>query len=146
MKHEYFTLSGNTFTREYKVDDTMIPNAYIGVTALNPSSPDSKRSYAVGYGEIVSDYAEKKGNLTLNPDKETYKNRETVNLDMTLTDRSGNPLQGEVAVMVVDESLIRLLGNIDLDILPKFYQKYPFTVKTALSFIGIERNHWLSRK
>lgn len=71
----------------------MIPNAYIGVVALNPSSPESNRSYAVGYGEIVSDYTEKKGNLTLNPDKETYKNRETVNLDMTLTDRSGNPLQ-----------------------------------------------------
>ena len=49
-------------------------------------------------------------------------------------------------MMVVDESLIRLLGNIDLDIIPKFYQKYPFTVKTALSAIGIERGRYLSRK
>lgn len=49
-------------------------------------------------------------------------------------------------MMVVDESLIRLLGNIDLDVLPKFYQKYPFTMKTSLSAIGIERNRWLSRK
>jgi hypothetical protein len=48
--------------------------------------------------------------------------------------------------MVVDESLIRLLGNIDLDIIPKFYQKFPFTMKTALSAIGIERNLYLSRK
>lgn len=48
--------------------------------------------------------------------------------------------------MVVDESLIRLLGNIDLDIIPKFYQKFPFTVKTSLSYIGIERNRFLSRK
>ena len=67
-------------------------------------------------------------------------------VDVILTDRSGNPLQGEVTVMVVDESLIRLLGNIDLDIIPKFYQKYPFTVKTALSAIGIERDRFLSRK
>ena len=65
---------------------------------------------------------------------------------MTLSDASGNPLLGEVTMMVVDESLIRILGNIDLDILPKFYQKYPFTVKTALSAIGIERNRFLSRK
>lgn len=48
--------------------------------------------------------------------------------------------------MVVDESLIRLMGNIDLDIIPKFYQKFPFTMKTALSAIGIERNRFLSRK
>ncbi len=48
--------------------------------------------------------------------------------------------------MVVDESLIRLLGNIDLDIIPRFFQKYPFTMKTALTAIGIERNRYLSRK
>ncbi len=69
-----------------------------------------------------------------------------MNLDLTLTDRSGNPLQGEVTLMVVDESLIRLLGNIDLDMIPKFYQKFPFTVKTSLSLIGLERNRFLSRK
>ena len=38
MSHEYFTLTGNTFTREYKVDDTLIPNAYIGVVALKASA------------------------------------------------------------------------------------------------------------
>ncbi len=48
--------------------------------------------------------------------------------------------------MVIDESLIRLLGNIDLDIIPKFYQKYQFTMRTALTAIGIERNRFLSRK
>lgn len=48
--------------------------------------------------------------------------------------------------MVVDESLIRLLGNIDLDIIPKFFQKFPFTMKTSLSAIGMERNRFLSRK
>lgn len=125
----------------------MRPNAYIGVVALHPEQKDHKaRTYAVGYGEIVTEIADKKGILTITPDKTTYKNREDVTVDVTLTDRSGNPLQGEVTVMVVDESLIRLLGNIDLDIIPKFYQKYPFTVKTALSAIGIERDRFLSRK
>ena len=82
----------------------------------------------------------------MTPNKPKYENGETVSLDITFTDRVGNPLQGEVAVMVVDESLIRLLGNIDLDILPKFFQKYPFTTKTALTAIGMERNRFLSRK
>lgn len=124
-----------------------MPNSYIGVVAIKPGvQKKDGRSYAVGYGEIVTDIADKKSILTIIPDKTTYKNRETANVDFTLTDRSGNPLMGEVTVMVVDESLIRILGNIDLDIIPKFYQKYPFTVRTALSAIGIERGQYLSRK
>lgn len=123
-----------------------LPNMYIGVVAFRPSGSLRDKTYAVGYGEIVVDISGKKSLLTLTPDKSTYKNRENVNLEMTLTDQSGNPLTGEVAIMVVDESLIRLLGNIDLDIIPKFYQKFPFTVKTSLSLIGIERNRFLSRR
>jgi hypothetical protein len=48
--------------------------------------------------------------------------------------------------MVVDESLIRLMGNIDLDVIAKFFHKAPFTMKTALSVIGMEKNRFLSRK
>lgn len=144
---EYVYLSGNTLLKEYRIDDSMVPNAYIGVVALRPlSNPWITRTYAVWYGEIITDLADKKWSLSIKTDKSTYKNREIVTADMTLTDRSGNPLQWEVTMMVVDESLIRLLGNIDLDIIAKFYHKYPFTVKTALSAIGIERNRFLSRK
>jgi uncharacterized protein YfaS (alpha-2-macroglobulin family) len=146
MDHEYIKMTGNTLVREYTVDDSFVPNLYIGAVAFPPGYQAGKRNYAVGYGEIVIDLSDKKANLTLTPDKSKYKNRDTVNLDMTLTDRGGNPLQGEVTVMVVDESLIRLLGNIDLDIIPKFFQKYPFTTRTALSAIGMERNLFLSRK
>lgn len=130
---------------DIRIDDSVLPNAYIGVVALHPDT-DASRTYAVGYGEIITDISEKKSRVQIVPDKTTYKNRETVQADITLTDTSGNPLSGEVTVMVVDESLIRLLGNIDLDIIPKFFQKFPFTVKTSLSAIGIERNRFLSRK
>ncbi len=85
---------GNTITREFIVDDTLIPNAYIGVVALRPSFTGSTyRTYAVGYTEIVADISDKKSVLNLTPDKTTYKNRENVSLDMTLTDKSGNPLE-----------------------------------------------------
>ena len=64
------------------------------MVALHPSGTLSKsRTYAVGYGEIITDIADKKALLTLSTDKSTYKNRETVTTDITLTDRSGNPLE-----------------------------------------------------
>jgi uncharacterized protein YfaS (alpha-2-macroglobulin family) len=96
--------------REYTIDDTMMPNMYIGVVALHKKDANpSARTYAVGYGEIVTDITDKKAILSITPDKATYKNRDTVSVDLTLTDKSGNPLRGEVTMMVVDESLIRLL-------------------------------------
>lgn len=86
---EYFYLSGNTFTREIKVDDTMMPNAYIGVVALHPGTgSENTRSYAVGYGEIVTNISDKKSHLTIDTNKKTYKNRENVQVNLTLTDKS----------------------------------------------------------
>jgi uncharacterized protein YfaS (alpha-2-macroglobulin family) len=146
IDYEYATLTGNTLVRDYLVDDTAVPNVYIGAVAFAPTSYSGGRMYAVGYGEIVTDLNDKKWKIDILPNKQTYSNREVAQVDMNFTDRSGKPLEGEIAVMVVDESLIRLLGNIDLDILPKFYQKFPFTMKTSLTAIGIERNRFLSRK
>lgn len=94
----------------------------------------------------MTDLSDKKANLQIAPDKPVYKNRDTVNLDLKFTNKNNEPLLGEISVMVVDESLIRLLGNIDLDIVPKFFRKHPFTLKTALTMIGMERNRFLSRK
>ncbi len=145
IDHEYVAYSGSTYTRNYSIDDSFYPNVYIGAIAF-PRGGLTDRGYAVGYGEIIMDLSGKKWNLKITPNKITYKNRETVSIDITLTNKAGKWESGEVEVMVVDESLIRLLGNIDLDIIPRFFQKYPFTMKTALTAIGIERNRFLSRK
>lgn len=146
IDYEYTPIQGNSVVREYTVDDTSMPNVYIGVVAFPGNSSHGTRSYAVGYGEIVTDMTDKKAKIQVTTNKDQYINREQVNVDLALTDKFGNPLQGEMAMMVVDESLIRLLGNIDLDIIPKFFQKFPFTMKTSLTSIGMERNRFLSRK
>jgi uncharacterized protein YfaS (alpha-2-macroglobulin family) len=143
---EYVPIEWNTMIREYDIDETSVPNIYIWAVAFNSSIWTWARSYAVWYGEIVTDLADKRANLQIETNKTTYTNKENVDMLLTLTDRNGKPLEGEVTLMVVDESLIRLLGNIDLDIIPKFFQKFPFTMKTSLTAIGMERNRFLSRK
>lgn len=143
---EYLPIEGNTMIREYKIDDASFPNMYIGAIAYNSATSSGARTYAVGYGEIITDLKDKKADLKIETNKSTYTNRETVDAILSLKNRDGKPLEWEITVMVVDESLIRLLGNIDLDIIPKFFQKFPFTMKTSLTSIGIERNRFLSRK
>lgn len=91
IDYEYATMTGNTLVREYIVDDTAVPNVYIGAVAFAPSSRD--RIYAVGYGEIVADMNDKKAKVDIIPNKSTYSNREEVQIDMNFMDRSGKPLQ-----------------------------------------------------
>ncbi len=145
IDHEYIAYSGSTYIRNYTIDDSFYPNVYIGVIAF-PKGWLGGKGYAVGYSEIIMDLSSKKGILAIKTDKEVYKNREMVTAEILLLNKANKWEAGEIEIMVVDESLIRLLGNIDLDIIPKFFTKYPFTMKTALTAIGIERNRFLSRK
>lgn len=145
IDHEYIAYTGSNYTWDYQIDESFYPNVYIGVVAF-PKWGTSERGYAVGYGEIIMDLSDKKWNLSVTPNKAVYKNRDTVTADLILTDHADKWVEWELEVMVIDESLIRLLGNIDLDIIPKFFEKYQFTMKTALTAIGIERNRYLSRK
>jgi hypothetical protein len=47
--------------------------------------------------------------------------------------------------MVVDDSLISLLWNVDLNTLEKFYKKLPFQIQTSLTNIAMLRNYYFSR-
>ena len=80
-------MTGNTIVREYPIDDSYYPNVYIGAIAYASGYTHGARNYAVGYGEIVMDISDKKANLTVTSDKETYKNREKVNLSLKMTDK-----------------------------------------------------------
>ncbi len=146
IESEYLPIEGNTMIREYLIDESSVPNIYIWAVAFNRLAWTGSRTYAVWYGEIVTDLLDKRANLQIETNKSTYTNRENVDILLTLTDNKNKPLEGEVTLMVVDESLIRLLWNIDLDIIPKFFQKFPFTMRTSLTAIGMERNRFLSRK
>lgn len=39
IEKEYTTLSGNTLTRNITIDDSVVPNVYIGVVAFLPNPP-----------------------------------------------------------------------------------------------------------
>lgn len=48
--------------------------------------------------------------------------------------------------MVVDDSLIALMGNIDSGVLEKIYEKLPFQLQTSISNIAMLANYYFSRQ
>jgi len=127
------------------IDDTFVPNAYIWVVAIE--TPESKTipEYKVWYTEIVVDKSDKKSFVEIKTNKKIYKPREKVVLDITNTLANKTWKQSELTVMVVDDSLISLMWNVDLNTLEKFYKKLPFQVQTSLTNLAMLKNYYFSR-
>lgn len=145
VESEYIDVKWNVFFKEFKVDDTFVPNAYIWVMMVYTDST-KVGEYKVWYSEIVVDKTDKKSFIEITADKKTYKPWDEVTLDLKVKDKKLNNIASELTVMVVDDSLISLMWNVDLNTLEKIYLKLPFSIQTSISNIAMLRNYYFSRR
>ena len=101
--------------------------------------------YKVGYTEIVVDKTQKKSDITINTDKKIYKPRDKVQLDIHVKDVNKQAEKTELTIMVIDDSLISLMWNIDGNILEKMYKKLPFQIQTQITALAMMKNYYFSR-
>jgi hypothetical protein len=47
--------------------------------------------------------------------------------------------------MVIDDSLISLMGNIDTNTLEKIWKKLPFQIQTSITNIAMLKNYYFAR-
>jgi len=146
IKSELIDVNSNIFFKEYLVDDKFAPNAYIWVVFI--PSPDSNiiPEYKVWYTEIVIDKTDKKSFIEIKTDKKVYKPRDMVTLDLKVKNANNKTEKSELTVMIVDDSLISLMWNVDLNTLEKFYKKLPFRIQTSITNIAMLQNYYFSRK
>ena len=145
IKKELIDVKSNTFFKEFVVDDSFVPNAYIWVELIPEFDNKNIPEYKVGYTEIVVDKTDKKAFVDIKTDKKVYSPREKVNLDISVKDKKWNPIKSELQVMVVDDALVSLMWNINLDILKEFYKKLPFQIQTSITNIAMLRNYYFAR-
>ena len=141
---EIIDVEGNIFTKEFLVDESFSPNTYISVFMIDLES--ELPQYKVWYSEIVVDKTDKKAEIELTTDKEIYSPRDEVTVNLNTKDIYGKPISSEVTLMVVDDSLISLMWNINPNTLEFIYEKYPFSIQTAMTNIAMLRNYYFSRK
>jgi len=144
ITHEYIDVVWNVLFKEVKIDDSFIPNAYIWVMMVD-TTKNVIWEYKVWYTEIVVDKTDKKAFIEIDADKKTYKPREQVNLDLKVKNWAWDAIPSELTVMVVDDSLISLMWNVDLNTLEKIFVKMPFSVQTSITNIAMLRNYYFSR-
>lgn len=144
VNYEYVNVKWNVFFKEFIVDDSFYPNAYIWVFMVDTQNKINPE-YKVWYTEIIVDKTDKKSFIDIKSNKKTYEPREEVTLEIEVKNKDKKAVESELTVMVVDDSLISLMWNVDLNTLEKIFVKLPFTIQTSITNIAMLKNYYFSR-
>ena len=119
-------LSKNVAT--FPAEAWMAPNVFVSILI---EGVDSQGTPQVRWGALKVSIKDPQHELdiTLHTDKPEYEPQETLQLNLN-TQIHGKPVSGEVAIAVVDQTLLALKSRPDLDLWKKFLSELPLGVET----------------
>ena len=126
---ETIPAGGGTIDLPLSVDDA--PNVYVSVTLLGRDE-QGYSDYRQGYLEIPVAPTEQTLNVQLTSQPERAGPGDQVTLAVRVTDSSGQPVQGEFSLALVDLAALALADPNAPDIAPAFYGEQPLGVRTGL--------------
>jgi hypothetical protein len=132
FSYEIIDVNRNLTDYNFQVKEEYIPNVYVSVLLLSPR-PEIK------FGQINYrvNTTQKELDVNIQSDKNNYLPGETVNLDLLVKDKNGNPVSGELSLAVVDMSVLALTGNLKKNPAIFFYNGTPLTVSTESNIKNI---------
>jgi|GEM_PF-2535415 len=114
------------------------PNLYLSVALILGS--DARRGadprlvkpeFRLGLINLPVDYRDQGLRVVLRPNRVEAGPGDSVTVEISLADRLGRGVPGEVSVAIVDEAVLRLLGTTTPDPLTWFYRPRPLSVTTS---------------
>lgn len=99
----------------FNYDESLIPNMYVKAICFDGTS-----LHDIGMQQYNYDSSEKKLDISVTADKESYKPGYTVKLSFDVKDSAGKPCSSEINISVVDEALFSLWPQ-SVDILSGLY-------------------------
>jgi uncharacterized protein YfaS (alpha-2-macroglobulin family) len=134
-QHWVQTLETNSEQIEIPITEDLIPNVFVSVVIVKGEDETNPlASFKIGYTQLPIDAAEKELSITLTPDKGTegrYQPGETATYDVLVTDSQGEPVKAELALNLVDLSVISLADQTGTDIVSYFWHERGLGVRTA---------------
>lgn len=111
-------LTGAAATLEVPIDESLIPNAFVGVLIARGRVPTDKGietgadpgrpAVRIGYTELRVEKKSKRLAVTLTPDAAEKRPRDKVTVKLKVADWQGEGQRAEVALWAVDEGVLRL--------------------------------------
>ena len=128
MKAEVLTLGASGSTYSLELTDEHAPNVYVSATLLGPEN-----QFRQGYAEIKVKPTAQELQVELTARPEINEPRGEMTLQLRVTDSTGQPVEGEFSLSVVDKAVLALADPNSQDILPAFYGEQYLGITTGLS-------------
>src|SRR6185503_15801005 len=118
--------SGREYSLPLTEDDA--PNVYVSVTVLGQGN-----DFRHGLVNIPVTPEAQALNVEVTSNPVEAGPRDEVTFDVLVTDNTGQPVEGEFSLSVVDLATLALADPNAIDILPAFYSNQPLGIETGLS-------------
>ncbi len=139
---EVITLTGASQTIEIPIDETHIPNIFVGIVlAAGVDATNPTPAMRLGYVELKVDTGAKELVVDVTSDRNHVEPGATVAYTVTVTDQAGNPAPAtEMSVAIVDRAVLALTYEAPHRLVDSFYYQRPLDVQTAaLLTINLDR-------
>lgn len=130
--YEIIDINQNIYEYSFDLKKEYAPNVYVSVVLMS-SKPELK--YGNLSFQVNSD--DKKLNIDLKTNKESYLPGEKVIVDVYVKDNNGKSASTELSMAVVDMSVLALKGNPKKDPISFFYNYFPLNVATSSNLKNI---------
>jgi uncharacterized protein YfaS (alpha-2-macroglobulin family) len=121
---------GDTIPLALSTEDA--PNVYVAITLLGQDDQGNS-DFRQGYVNLPVDPSFEYLNIDLTSQPQRTGPGEPVTFYMRITDASGNPVQGEFSLSVVDLAVLSLADPNAKDIFTAFYGQQPLSIRTGIS-------------
>ncbi len=125
-------VDGSGLSVQIPLDDEFIPNVYVSVLLLGKTE-NGDPDYRQGIINLPVAPIEKTLNVELTLDPALAAPGDPVEAILKITDASGDPVQGEFSVAVVDKAVLALVEPNSSPILDDLYGERPLSVQTSYS-------------
>ena len=128
------TLETNSDQIQIPITEDLLPNVFVSVVIVKGEDETNPLpSFKIGYAQLQIDTTAKELTITLTPDKpadQHYQPGEKASYLVQVTDSLGQPVQAELALSLVDLSVLSLTDE-PQGMLPVFWRERGLGVRTA---------------
>ncbi|MBN1583260.1 MAG: Ig-like domain-containing protein [Anaerolineae bacterium] len=142
IEHRLVTLASNSEIIEVPIEEEYVPNVFISVALVKGMDETNPvPAFKLGYIALPVSTKTKTLNIALTPDRdmeqgEYYRPRETVKYDVQVTDHTGQGVETELSLDLVDLAVLALTGgDRGRSLLDSFYYQRGVGIQTSGSLV-----------
>lgn len=128
LEQRVITLQSNSETIEVPISEALTPNAFVSLVAVQGADVASGQfaDIRLGITELVAPPQRLSLNIELAPREDLLMPGETITYDILVTDYSGQPVQAELSLALVDLAVLTLMEDNAPPIVEAFYARQPY--------------------